>query len=119
MAPESASPQADLVDRIHPLLADRGAVRVISMFGGRAFMLDDAMVVSAGRTGDLLVRVDRDQFEGLLERDGARQAEMSNGRRMGPGWISVDAEAITGDGALQQWVDIALAHHRATTCRKS
>ena len=38
--------QADLIERIRPLLADEPLTREVSMFGGRAFMVNDKMVTS-------------------------------------------------------------------------
>ncbi len=84
-----------------------------SMFGGRAFMLDGAMVCCAQRGGDLLVRVDGSRSGELLARPGATQAEMGAGRTMGPSWISVDASALEDDADVGFWVGVALERHRA------
>ena len=45
-----------------------GAVREVPMFGGLSIMLDDSMVVSVGRDGSLLVRVDPGRSAELLAR---------------------------------------------------
>lgn len=84
------------------------------MFGGRSFLVNDKLVVSALKDGDLLVRVDADRHAELAARPGARQAEMGAGRTMGPGWIAVSADAITDDEGLSSWLDVALDHNRAT-----
>ena len=47
-----------LVARLRDLLADESAVREVSMFGGRAFMVNEKMAVHASKDGDLLVRID-------------------------------------------------------------
>ncbi len=80
------------------------------MFGGRSFMVDDRMVVSARKGGRLLVRVAPERHEELLDRPGAAPAEMGRGRRMGVGWIEVAPEAISEDEHLLEWVRIALSH---------
>ena len=85
------------------------------MFGGRAIMVNDKMIVSAGKTGDLLVRVAADRHETLLDEPGAEQAHMGAGRVMGPGWITVAPETIADDGRLTFWVDVAMRHNRAVT----
>lgn len=110
MTPE----QSDLVDRLRRILAEE-AVREVAMFGGRSFMVDERIAVSALKSGGLLVRVDADRHEELLDRPGAEQAEMGAGRTMGPGWIEVDAAAIADEVGLSMWVDVALKYNRAVT----
>ena len=111
MTPE----QQALIQRIQSLVTDQSDVREVSMFGGRAIMVNDKMIVSAGKTGDLLVRVAADRHETLLGEPGAEQAHMGAGRGMGAGWITVAPEAITDDGRLTFWVDVAMHHNRAVT----
>ncbi len=89
--------------------------REVSMFGGRAFMVDEKMVVSALKDGGLLVRAAADRHDELLSKPGATQAEMGAGRTMGPGWIDVAAEAILDDESLSYWVAIAMDHNRLVT----
>ncbi len=101
--------QLDLVERIRVLLAER-VVREVSMFGGRAFMVDERLAVSAGRRGDLLVRVPAERHEEFLDRPGAEQAVMGKDRTtMGEGWVNVLPEALVEDADLAWWVDAALA----------
>ena len=111
MTPE----QHHLVERVRALVDDEPDVREVSMFGGRAIMVNDKMIVSAGKTGDLLVRVAADRHETLLNEPGAEQAQMGAGRVMGPGWVTVTPEAIANDGRLAFWVDVAMHHNRAVT----
>ena len=111
MTPE----QHHLVQRVRALVDDEPDVREVSMFGGRAIMVNDKMIVSAGKTGDLLVRVAADRHETLLGEPGAEQAQMGAGREMGAGWITVAPEAIADDGRLTFWVDAAMRHNQAVT----
>lgn len=111
MTPE----QQALIQRIQSLVTDQSDVREVSMFGGRAIMVNDKMIVSAGKTGDLLVRVAADRHETLLGKPGAEQAHMGAGREMGAGWITVAPEAIADDDRLAFWVDVAMHHNRAVT----
>ena len=111
MTPE----QRALIQRIQPLVTDQSDVREVSMFGGRAIMVNDKMIVSAGKAADLLVRVDAAQHDTLLSEPGAAQAEMGAGRRMGPGWITVSSEAIADDECLSFWVDAAMSYNKAVT----
>ena len=107
--------QHHLVQRVRALVNDEPGVREVSMFGGRAIMVNDTMIVSAGRSGDLLVRVAADRYEALLAEPGAERARMGAGRVMGPGWITVAPEVVADDEGLDFWVDVAMSHHRALT----
>lgn len=107
--------QALLVERVRARLSAE-PTREVSMFGGRAFMVRDAMAVSAQRDGSLLVRVADEVGPSLLERAGAAAATMGD-RDMGPGWITVDADGVAGD-RLTAWLEVALEHNRATTQRE-
>ena len=111
MAPE----QRHLVQRVRELVNEEPDVREVSMFGGRAIMVNNKMIVSVGRNGDLLVRVAADRHETLLSEPGAEQAQMGAGRDMGLGWITVAPEVIADDGRLAFWVDMAMRHNRAIT----
>ena len=81
MTPE----QHRLVQRVRALVDDEPDVREVSMFGGRAIMVNDKMIVSAGKSGDLLVRADAERHEALLDEPGATQAQMGAGRDIRPG----------------------------------
>lgn len=115
MTPE----QSTLVARIRALIADEPVVREVSMFGGRSIMVNEKMLVSALKGGGLLVRVDARRHDELLRRPGAARATMGPGRDMGPGWLEVAADAISGDEQLSSWIDIAMAHNRAVTGGRS
>ncbi|WP_150459928.1 TfoX/Sxy family protein [Nesterenkonia ebinurensis] len=107
--------QIALIERLRSLLADEPVVREVSMFGGRSVMVNEKMIVSALKDGGLLVRVDAEQHDELLGRPGAVQAEMGPGRDMGPGWIEVEAKAISDDEHLSSWVGIAMEYNRSVT----
>lgn len=109
--------QADLIERLRGLLAEEPSMREVSMFGGRSFMVNDKMVVSALKGGDLLIRVATHQHAELTSRPGAAQAEMGAGRDMGRGWITVSAAAIASDTDLSRWLGVALDHNRSTAAR--
>lgn len=105
--------QTALVGRLRALLAGEQVLREVSMFGGRSFMVNERMLVSALKDGGLLVRVDPGLHDELLQRPGATQAEMGQGRTMGPGWIEVEADALGDERQLSSWIGIAREHHRA------
>ncbi|AFV89171.1 hypothetical protein PACID_13530 [Acidipropionibacterium acidipropionici ATCC 4875] len=115
MTPE----QTALLDRVRALIADQSAVREVSMFGGRSVMVNEKMIVSVLKDGGLLVRVDAAVHEELLGRPGATQAQMGEGRDMGPGWIRVAADVVQDDEQLSDWVGIAMAYNRRLTGGRS
>lgn len=111
--------QAELIERLRGLLADEPSTREVSMFGGRSFMVNDKLVASALRNGDLLVRVAPERDRELAGMPGATSAEMGAGRTMGPGWLAVSAAAIAGGEQLSFWLGAALEYNRATAGRES
>lgn len=104
--------QAELIERLRAMLAGQ-RTREVSMFGSRAFLVNDKIVAGALRAGDLLVRVDGARDGELAGRPGAARARMGPGRVMGPGWLEVSAVSIADDADLAFWLDIALEHNRA------
>ena len=100
-----------LADRIRAVLPADRSVREVSMFGGLSFMVDDSMVVAAGRNGDLLVRIDPARNDDLLSVPGAKPAVMGAARRpMGPGWITVTNEGLATETQLAFWAHVGLEH---------
>lgn len=106
------SAQKALVERIRTSIVNEPVQREVSMFGGRSFMVNEKMIVSAGKDGSLLVRVAAEDHDRLLEQPGAQQAEMGTGRTMGPGWITVAAEHLIYDASLARWLSAALDNNR-------
>jgi len=99
-----------LADRIRAALPRDRPVREVSMFGGLSFMVDDSMVVAAGRNGDLLVRINPARHDELLNVPGAKPAVMGADRPMGPGWITVSHDGLATDDQLTFWTQVGLEH---------
>ena len=99
-----------LADRVRAALPHDRRVREVSMFGGLSFMVDDSMVVAAGRNGDLLVRIDLAGYDELLNVPGAQPAVMGVDRAMRPGWITVSGDDLTSDKQLAFWMQVGLEH---------
>lgn len=99
-----------LAERVRAVLPQDGTVREVSMFGGLSFMVDDSLVVAAGRDGDLLVHVDPARNAELLDVAGAKPAVMGADRPMGPGWIRVSREGVTTGTQLAFWTRVGLDH---------
>ncbi|WP_439594146.1 TfoX/Sxy family protein [Microbacterium sp.] len=106
--------QSAMADRVRALLADEPSLSEKSMFGSRAFMVDDRIVVAVFRAADLLVRVDEAHESEYMLEPGAGRAFMGPNRRdMGPGWLLIERAAIADDERLLFWVDAARARGRA------
>ena len=107
-----------LADRVRATLADEANLREQKMFGGLAFMVREKMVVCVGTgTRALLVRVDGVREPEYLQREGAHHAVMGRDRSMGQGWITVDANSLNSEKALEFWVAAALEYNANTADR--
>lgn len=112
--------EPELAHRVRAILADRPTLREVAMFGGLAFMVDNRMVVSVQRNGDvLLVRVDPEHDGELLTEHGAQRAHMGSERPMGKGWISVASDAVATNAGLGFWMDVALEYHTSKAANGS
>lgn len=100
-----------LIDRLRAALDHEPTAREVAMFGGRSFMVNEKMIVSARGDGSLLVRVDAARHDELVHVSGADTAVMGRDRVMGPGWIAVAAEALQTDAALAFWIDRAMEYN--------
>ena len=106
----------ELANRVRESLsAGRSSVREVKMFGGLAFMVNEAMVVCVMSDGDLLVRADPERADDLLTARGARPAEMGAGRAMGKGWITVGEEAVATHEGLDSWLRVGLEYNDTKT----
>ncbi|GAA1734244.1 TfoX/Sxy family protein [Brachybacterium phenoliresistens] len=103
--------QSAVIRRVRSALPPGAAVREVSMFGSRAVMLEERMLVAAGKDGSLLVRVDPARGAQLCARPGAAPAVMGTGRPMGTGWITVEPAALAAEEDLAGWLEEALAFH--------
>ena len=81
------------------------AVEEKRMFGGLCFMVDDKMCVGV-ESERLMIRLDPDDYEKLLEREGCTPMDFT-GKRM-KGYVFVDRSALTKNSELAFWVGLAL-----------
>ncbi len=93
-----------LADRIRKVLADEWDITEKKMFGGLGFLIRGHMAVAASRSGGLLARTGRDEWEAKLALPGVSPMA---GDRM-KGWVIVAAERVAEDEDLARWVDAAL-----------
>lgn len=101
----------DLARRFRDRLAGLAGLSEKRMMGGVCFLLDGNMIGAASRSkdgaGQFMFRVGKDNEAEALTRPGAAVVAMG-GRRMG-GFVFVD-EAACDDGAMQDWVSLALSY---------
>jgi hypothetical protein len=107
MTMSDESPRDALARRIRDVLSAHADVREVSMFGCRAFMVDDRLAVGARGGGALLVRTDPADVDELRRR-GGEQAFMGSGRPMGAGWLVVPPSRLDDDAELAFWVEVGL-----------
>ncbi|MFC6708049.1 TfoX/Sxy family protein [Flexivirga alba] len=100
----------ELVERIRALLVGELDVTDKRMFGGVAFLTGGHMAVAASRNGGLMARVDPEDSEKLLLRDGVSKMVMG-GRSMN-GWLHVEGAQLA-DEQLAEWVDRGLDFARS------
>ena len=98
-----------LAGRMRDALVGMAGISEKRMMGGVCFFLDGNMLGGADRTkagqGRFMFRVGKDNQAAALARPGAWAMEQG-GRRMG-GLVFVD-EAACDDGALRDWIALAL-----------
>ena len=99
-----------LVERIRELLVGELDVTDKRMFGGIAFLTGGHLAVAASRNGGLMARVDPDDTDRLVLREGVERMVM--GGRSTNGWLRVD-EAQLDDDTLAEWVGRGLDFARS------
>lgn len=100
----------DLADRIRELVAVEAGLTEKKMFGGLAFLIGGNMAVAASGKGEMMVRVDRGQWDALLAQTNARPVEM-RGREI-RGWLLIDAGNLAGT-ELAKWVALGKNYARS------
>jgi len=94
-----------LASRVRDVLPDRVDLTEKKMFGGLCFLLGGNMC--CGITGDqLMLRIGPEAYEAALSRPHAREMDFT-GRAM-KGMIYVDAEGISTEEDLADWVGLAV-----------
>lgn len=105
---------ANLAECIREALAGHQQVREVRMFGGLSFMVNGKMAAVADSRGRLMLRCDPDRADELLTRPGTDWPEM-RGRKMGKGWIVVDADRTASADEVGPWIDEALEYNTKLT----
>jgi len=98
----------ELAHRLRAELSGTDGVTEMAMFGGRAFLINGNMAVSASGQGGLLLRCDPAETEKLIADPHAHRFEM-RGRGMN-GWLRIDIDGITSDQGLKRWVAVGVRY---------
>ena len=93
----------EFADRVREVIALRDGWTERKMFGGIGFMLGGNMACGVTSTGELMVRVAKEDNAAALAEEHVREFEMS-GKKMG-GWLIVAREGVESDSDLAGWVD--------------
>jgi TfoX/Sxy family transcriptional regulator of competence genes len=91
-----------MAERIRDLLTGVAGLTEKKMFGGIGFMINGNMAAGAHNDGRLMIRAAHDDSVAFATEDGA--ALMQRGGKGMKGWVLVDSDAVTADGALEHWV---------------
>jgi TfoX/Sxy family transcriptional regulator of competence genes len=106
----------ELAARIRTLVAGEPKLTEKKMFGGLAFLVGGNMAVAASGQGGLLVRVDPAESDALVAGSNAKPMEM-RGREMA-GWLRVDAEDVSAEAELAEWVRRGTAYARSLPAKR-
>jgi TfoX/Sxy family transcriptional regulator of competence genes len=106
----------ELAERIRELVAREADLTERKMFGGLAFLIGGNMAVAASGQGGVLVRVDPAESDTLVATTSARLMEM-RGRQM-QGWLRVDADELSTQNRLAEWVRLGTAYARSLPAKQ-
>jgi TfoX/Sxy family transcriptional regulator of competence genes len=96
-----------LAEKVRQALAGTEGLQEKKMFGGIAFLIDGVMCIGVDKD-DLIVRCEKGETDGLLEKKGVRVFDLSGGRPM-KGWLLVGPEGTGTAKGFKEWIQFALA----------
>jgi len=91
-----------LAERIRAFLAATDGLDEKKMFGGIGWTIHGHMAAGAHHDGHLIIRCSKEDFVSLLDLPGARP--MKRGETPMRGWVVVEAQAVTDDASLAEWL---------------
>jgi len=105
-----------LADRVREIIAvTHTNVEEKKIFGGLCFMVNDKMCAGV-KTDSIMVRVDTDNFDEVLEKEGFTAME-HNGRVM-KGFGFVTEDALATKKKLEYWINLALQYNSSAPASK-
>jgi TfoX/Sxy family transcriptional regulator of competence genes len=105
-----------LADRIRELISKTHRItEEKKMFGGLCFMVNHKMCIGI-QIDHMMVRLNPDQYEQALEKEGCRPMEFT-GKPM-QGYVYVDPEVLTTQKKLDNWIQLALDYNPTAKASK-
>jgi TfoX/Sxy family transcriptional regulator of competence genes len=104
-----------LANRIREHLSHLTNIEEKEMMGGLVFMYNNKMCVGIFR-GELMCRVDPDNYEDLLEESSVQSMEF--GGKVMKGWILVEPDAIKSRKQMDYWIGLALEYNKKAKASK-
>lgn len=99
-----------LADQVREIIAEtQKNIEEKKMFGGLCFMVDDKMCVGVEQER-LMLRIDPQQYDELLEKEGCRPMDFT-GKPM-KGYVFVDKDVLQTKKQLNYWVNLALEYNK-------
>jgi TfoX/Sxy family transcriptional regulator of competence genes len=90
-----------LAARVRSILQDNPGLDEKQMFGGIAFLINGNMACGV-HTDNLIVRLDRDDYDDALTRPGAAVFDLTG--KVMKGWLLITPDALEDDADLEGWV---------------
>lgn len=97
-----------LASRVRKALGKNRDVEEKRMFGGLAFMVNGKMCVTVG-ADRIMCRIDPATHDAAVARPGCSTMSMQG--RVYRGFVRVDAEAVSTDSELREWIRLALDYN--------
>lgn len=100
--------EIELLARVRERLLTAGDIQEKRMFGSVAFMVNGTLRLAVGEKDDrvMMVRVDPEEYDEALAREGASPAVMK--ARSMRNYLFLNDAAVVEDADLQWWIDVAL-----------
>ena len=99
-----------LAARVRSILRNDPGLDEKKMFGGNAFLINGNMACGV-HTDNLIVRLDREDYDEALARPGAAEFDLTS--RPMRGWVLVEPSALDDDADLERWVRQGLEFARS------
>jgi TfoX/Sxy family transcriptional regulator of competence genes len=90
-----------LAARVRSILQDDPGLDEKKMFGGIAFLINGNMACGV-HTDNLIVRLDREDYDEALARPGAAEFDLTG--NVMRGWVLVEPSALDDDADFERWV---------------
>jgi hypothetical protein len=91
-----------LAERIRERIDGTPGLAEKKMFGGLAFLVNGHIAAAASKSGDMMIRCSKEDWEAYCAEPGAHP--MKRGGKGMTGWVIIEIDAVSEDPALDAWV---------------